>query len=51
MKIGNTDYNLEAIKGMNKKEFVKTFKGKINTDIDETFETLKKSARRLKKGE
>ena len=40
MKIGNTTYNLDAIREMSFKQFEKAYKGKINTDLKATFKQL-----------
>jgi hypothetical protein len=37
MKIGNTTYNVEVIKGMSFETFSEKFKGIINTDLKQTY--------------
>ena len=40
MKIGNTSYNVEAIKAMSFDDFKKQFRGLIDTDLKETYKQL-----------
>ena len=41
MKIGNTSFNIEAIKGMSFDEFEKTYKGLLNgADLKETYKKI-----------
>ena len=40
MKIGNTVFNKKAIKKMSFEDFEKAYKGKLNTDLKETFKAL-----------
>jgi hypothetical protein len=43
MKIGKTSFNLAEVAKLNKADFKKRFKGKLDTDIDQTYEALKKA--------
>lgn len=41
MKIGNTDFNTDAIKSMTLKQFKDIYKGKLKgVDLEEAFKTL-----------
>ena len=41
-KVGNTQFNKEAVKGMKKEDFVSAYKGKINVDLDQAWKEFDK---------
>ena len=41
LKLGTTSFNSSAFKGMTKDEFLKMYKGKLNTDINEAWLKVK----------
>lgn len=41
VKIGGIEMNVQALDGISQDEFVKMFKGKMNSDIKEAYEKLK----------
>lgn len=40
MKIGNTDFNLDAIAKMTREQFDRTYKGVLSVDLDQTWREL-----------
>lgn len=45
LKVGNTTFNTESLKGWTKDEFKKAYKGKISIDIDEAWKEVYKYTR------
>jgi len=41
LKVGKTTFNKEALKGITKDEFEKTYRGKLNVDIKEAWVKVK----------
>ena len=49
LKIGNISLSDEYVLSLTKKEFVEKYKGKLNTDINEAWQTIVKHKKTLKK--
>ena len=41
-KVGNTQFNKEAVKTMKKDEFIEAFRGKMNMDLDAAWKEFDK---------
>ena len=48
MKIGNTTFNLEALKGITRSDFMTMYEGKLNVDINEAWKAISKEVKKLK---
>jgi len=48
LKIGNISFSIE-VHQLSKKEFVEKYKGKLNVDINEAWQTILKHRKSLKK--
>ena len=48
MQIGNTNFNVEALKSISEEDFKKRFKGTIDSDINEAWNAFSKEAGKLK---
>ena len=42
MKIGNIDFNVEALSEMTEQQFRETYRGKLSVDMDQTVKELSK---------
>jgi len=49
VKIGNISFSDNAVLSFTKKEFIEKYKGKLNTDINEAWQTIVKHKKSLKK--
>jgi len=49
VKIGNISLSDEFVSSLTKKEFVEKYKGKLNADINQAWQTIVKHKKSLKK--
>jgi hypothetical protein len=45
LKIGNASFNIEEIRKMKKADFIKRYKGQLNTDVEDAYYKITGKAR------